>query len=194
MTSVPCCTDDISIAAKILAEGFTAKFSSLGLSDEMTAGLLEDTWERSDNHLYMVNKIDDNIAGAAHLKWNGPYEYTGLSNRDLVQKYGRMHLHRFTIGMNALYEEVDEGDCYIVALAVDEDHRGKGVGATMLDDIADYASDNGFERVTLFVTDKNVGARRLYERSGFRAVRGKQSFFESIYFREPNWTFMARDL
>ena len=56
-------------------------------------------------------------------------------------------------------------------IAVDQDYRGRGIGSQLLRRIIDYARDNGFESVRLDVIDTNPGARRLYERVGFIAVR-----------------------
>ncbi|MCC9604755.1 GNAT family N-acetyltransferase [Blastopirellula sp. JC732] len=51
-------------------------------------------------------------------------------------------------------------------LAVDPDHRGRGVGKALLDEMARYAAEQGCSYLTLEVRADNP-ARRLYQRCGF---------------------------
>ena len=62
----------------------------------------------------------------------------------------------------------------IAQLYVHVDHQGKGIG-TMLLDLAKRESSG---RLRLFTFARNAGARRFYERHGFRIVR--RGF-------EPDW-------
>lgn len=56
---------------------------------------------------------------------------------------------------------------YICGMAVDEGHRGKGIGMMLLDEAERTARDLGFEKLSLIVFEQNVNARRLYERFGY---------------------------
>ncbi|PQO43332.1 GNAT family N-acetyltransferase [Blastopirellula marina] len=51
-------------------------------------------------------------------------------------------------------------------LAVDPEHRGRGVGQALLDEMANYATQQGCSYLTLEVRADNP-ARRLYQRCGF---------------------------
>jgi len=55
-----------------------------------------------------------------------------------------------------------------------EHARGEGIGSRVLDLMIDHARGTGLRQVELFVLDHNDGARRLYERRGFRAVAGRE--------------------
>jgi ribosomal protein S18 acetylase RimI-like enzyme len=57
---------------------------------------------------------------------------------------------------------------YIEALAVQSGERGKGVGTLLLQDAFAWAAADNRKRVALHVLHSNNGARRLYERMGFR--------------------------
>src|SRR5438067_4634426 len=57
---------------------------------------------------------------------------------------------------------------YIEALAVAEEHRGRGLGSRLLADAERCARSIGRSRLALHVLANNTGARRLYERAGFR--------------------------
>ena len=53
-------------------------------------------------------------------------------------------------------------------LAVLPDCRGQGIGSALLQAVAQRARNLGCCKVTLEVIESNAGARRLYERQGFR--------------------------
>lgn len=55
-----------------------------------------------------------------------------------------------------------------------EHARGQGIGSRVLDLMTEHARGTGLRQVELFVLDHNNGARRLYERKGFRAVTGRE--------------------
>ncbi len=67
--------------------------------------------------------------------------------------------------MNIL-KTIRNGDFYILSMAVDKDFRGEGVGSALIDFVEELARVNGSNRLSLDVSDKNEGARRLYERHG----------------------------
>lgn len=56
-------------------------------------------------------------------------------------------------------------------LAVLGECRGQGIGGVLLKAVDDRARELGCCRVTLEVVDDNPGAKRLYERTGFRMVQ-----------------------
>lgn len=58
------------------------------------------------------------------------------------------------------------GDYYILAIAVDKELRGKGIGSILIDSIEDRAVASGSARLALDVSAGNEGARKLYERCG----------------------------
>lgn len=59
----------------------------------------------------------------------------------------------------------------IAALAVDDTQRGRGVGSRLLEAVCALAEERRLRAVRLEVVDTNIGARQLYERMGFVAVR-----------------------
>ena len=56
----------------------------------------------------------------------------------------------------------------IYDLVLDPEHRGRGIGSKLLNAALDVLRDKGAPRAVLFTAEKNVGAHRLFERSGFR--------------------------
>jgi ribosomal protein S18 acetylase RimI-like enzyme len=59
-----------------------------------------------------------------------------------------------------------DGDYYILAIAVDKELRGEGIGSILIDSIEDRAVASGSSRLALDVSAGNEGARKLYERCG----------------------------
>ena len=59
-----------------------------------------------------------------------------------------------------------DGDFYLLAIAVDEEFRGEGVGSALMNSIEDRARASGSARLALDVLPRNERARRLYERCG----------------------------
>ena len=65
------------------------------------------------------------------------------------------------------------GELLMDGIAVAPHLRGQGVGGRLLQAIEDHARCLGERSIRLDVIDTNPGARRLYERSGFTAVRSR---------------------
>ena len=53
-------------------------------------------------------------------------------------------------------------------LLVDPDHRGKGVGAMLLQAMLTRLQERGASQVVLSTAERNEGAQRLFARAGFR--------------------------
>ncbi len=66
-------------------------------------------------------------------------------------------------------------DFYLAGIAVDEEFRGQGVGSLILDKAINIARKKGCKRVVLDVSLDNIGAKRLYENTGFK-VFNKRSY------------------
>ncbi len=67
-------------------------------------------------------------------------------------------------------EDLAPGTWYVNVLAAYPDHRGKGYGAALLGVAERLARAAGRHGMSLIVADTNTGARRLYERCGYREV------------------------
>lgn len=63
------------------------------------------------------------------------------------------------------------GEAYVAQVAVGEGARGLGVGSALLEAAFAKAREAGKAIISLDVVDTNEGARRLYERLGFKVVK-----------------------
>jgi len=65
-----------------------------------------------------------------------------------------------------IVDSIDDGDFYVLFIAVDTDLRGDGIGSILMDSAEERARASGSTRLSLDVSAKNEGARRFYERRG----------------------------
>ena len=57
---------------------------------------------------------------------------------------------------------------YICGMAVLDEHRGNGIGTPLLKPVEQHANEEGLNKLSLIVFEQNIGAKRLYERHGYR--------------------------
>lgn len=69
------------------------------------------------------------------------------------------------------------GEIHINNVAVRPALRGRGLGTALLRDVLDGAAALGAARATLEVRASNEGARRLYERLGFRVEGTRRLYY-----------------
>jgi ribosomal protein S18 acetylase RimI-like enzyme len=88
----------------------------------------------------------------------------------------------FPMEIDAEFEETDpvlvpysvleeDQSYYICGMAVDDGHRGQGIGTGLLDEAERTGRQLGLEKLSLIVFEQNIGARRLYERHGYAEWR-----------------------
>ncbi|HLV80485.1 MAG TPA: GNAT family N-acetyltransferase [Chthonomonadaceae bacterium] len=109
--------------------------------------------------------------GSAGAYWRAVYEELGLL-RGLRAFFGGLSANAF------LNQRIPRAPdlVYIEALAVAEPVRGCGIGTLLLEDAVRWtrACPPGRSRLALHVLYSNTGARRLYERMGFRPWNPRQ--------------------
>jgi ribosomal protein S18 acetylase RimI-like enzyme len=65
-----------------------------------------------------------------------------------------------------ILDTVPEGDFYLQGMAVEPNLRGAGIGSRLMTDAEERARAGGSARLSLDVSAKNEGARKLYARRG----------------------------
>jgi len=66
----------------------------------------------------------------------------------------------------------------LYSLAVDKDHRGKGVGRSLLEATVQLARERGSNSLQLEVSSTNIFAIRLYETFGFNLRARRRAYYE----------------
>jgi ribosomal protein S18 acetylase RimI-like enzyme len=83
---------------------------------------------------------------------------------------------------------------YVHALAAYPAHRGRGLGTALLAEADRRAGHAGKPGLSLIVTDTNTGARRLYERSGYREAAQRKIVKEGWQHPGVNWLLLTKRL
>jgi GNAT superfamily N-acetyltransferase len=79
------------------------------------------------------------------------------------------------IGMARIFAEADvPGRMHLVGMWVDPRHRHRGVAQALVERAVRWAKERRASEVILWVVDRNLPARRLYERAGFRPAGARQ--------------------
>jgi ribosomal protein S18 acetylase RimI-like enzyme len=75
-------------------------------------------------------------------------------------------------------EDLDSGEdssrAELISMWVRPSARGRKVGEALIEATAAWATANGFDRLSLWVTESNEAARGLYERCGFTPTGARQ--------------------
>ena len=67
----------------------------------------------------------------------------------------------------------------LTLIAVDQAHRGGGVGRALVDSALAWAAARGLARIELVTHGRNVAAQRLYQRCGFVTRRVQLQYHKS---------------
>jgi ribosomal protein S18 acetylase RimI-like enzyme len=81
---------------------------------------------------------------------------------------------------------------YVHALAAYPEHRGRGLGTALLAEAGKLAADAGKPGLSLIVSDTNTGARRLYERNGFREAARRKMVKEHGQHPGTDWVLLTK--
>lgn len=73
--------------------------------------------------------------------------------------------------------DVGLGDLYVAEIAIDSSLRGQGLGKKVLLEVIDYARSQNLNRIILDADFRNEGAKRLYEKIGFKEFNKKRLKF-----------------
>lgn len=101
----------------------------------------------------------------------------GIDYRGLLSELGWMKGNRAAVVFSVYERKALEGELLMDGIVVDPEYRGKGVGTLLFSGLTDFAKSEQYSTVRLDVIDTNPGAKRLYERLGFREEKTEQFEF-----------------
>ncbi len=155
-------------AAQIYDEAFGAKFSLAIKSRRVREDVLRRAFVGKFGVTASAGQV---LVGLAGFHTPAGSFTGGIGAGRLLARLG-VFRGLWAIAVFGLYARTPApGELVMDGIAVHEDYRGQGIGSRLLHEIVNYARGNGFKTVRLDVIDINPGARRLYERRGFVAVR-----------------------
>lgn len=91
-------------------------------------------------------------------------------------------------------EDLAPDSWYVNVLATDPEHRGKGHGALLLEVAESHARASARHALSLIVADANAGARRLYERRGYRERARRPMIKERWQHPGRDWVLLLKGL
>ena len=83
---------------------------------------------------------------------------------------------------------------YVNVLAAYPEHRGRGYGAALLAVADRLAADTAKRGLSIIVADTNIGARKLYERCGYREVAKRRMVKEDWQHPGIDWVLLTKPL
>jgi ribosomal protein S18 acetylase RimI-like enzyme len=89
-------------------------------------------------------------------------------------------------------ENLAPGTWYVNVLAAYPEHRGRGYGTRLLGLAEELATASGSEGLSVIVSDANRGARRLYERCGYRVVAERAMVKEGWENAGTSWILLVK--
>jgi GNAT superfamily N-acetyltransferase len=151
--------------AEILYEAFSDVYLPIFHSRIHTLKLLQ----RHIQQDMIFTAIEDGVViGVAGLAFKGR-NFFNPTLLQVIDVLGLDVIHYIAKG-SPLNFELTEDEVNIDSLAVNSDARNRGVGTLLVSWICDHYKKNGYVNASLHVTDKNIEARRFYERLGFKTV------------------------
>jgi ribosomal protein S18 acetylase RimI-like enzyme len=150
------------------AEGFFRLMLGRGASEIIARAYLQSGHTLSYEHVTFAER-DGTIVGMVSA-YTGE-QHSGFSEEPLRQAAGksarRMRVVRTLCApLWRILESIPDGDFYLQSIAVDPEARGAGIGSALMDHVEECARAAGSRRLSLDVSAKNEGARRLYARLG----------------------------
>ena len=91
-------------------------------------------------------------------------------------------------------ENLAPGTWYVNVLAVLPEHRNRGLGAALLRRADETGLRCGKRGMSVIVSDANLGARRLYERLGYREIARRAMVKEGWVNPGRQWVLLTKDL
>ena len=93
------------------------------------------------------------------------------------------------------YARLEEDDSYyICGVALFPEYRGLGIGTRLMALAEQHAREQGFDKLSLIVFEKNEGAMRLYERLGYREAAREAIVPHPLIHFTGDAVLMVRDL
>lgn len=152
--------------AILIYEAFTAKFTALGFDKPTAVEILRTS---CNPDCTFTAHIGRDLVGAAGIMTVNRKFFT-FRLHTLAQYFNPLKALAAYLALN-LEERVAADELKIEALAVDKERRGLGIGTALIQQMEQFAREEGYKVLSLDVVDTNTEARKLYSRLGFEVVK-----------------------
>lgn len=176
---------DVDKVARLVYDVDFRTFDMLFKSPEKAIGTISKSLRDEDLETFtMILDDDGNIIGMLiYYIDKFPHHFNFRSLRLLIVDI----LDYFVLS------DVEPGDLYIAEIAIDDSLRGQGLGKKVILETIEYAREKNLNRVLLDADFRNVGAKRLYEKIGFRQINKKRVKFPGFERGMYNMQYCLKD-
>ncbi|MCM3203630.1 GNAT family N-acetyltransferase [Paenibacillus illinoisensis] len=190
--------------SQLLFQGFCSKFGA-NLNNAQTMMLFETCLaldeQQGKSERFVAMKKDAALGSLGlQLKARSGELRSSITVTELlplwkgIQDVGWRRALGFVLRLACLSHRPVRGEMYIADLTVHERFRGTGVGRAMLEwTLREASTRPGVRYASLHVSGSNLGAKRLYERMGFRTLEVQRSSLMTWLFDEPEWNYMIHE-
>ena len=147
---------------------------------------------RSDHCLSAVNDMGQLVGLAGFQSDRG--RLTPFEADVFLAVYGAWGAKWRQTAARFLPQEIDNRRFLIDGICVAPAWQGQGIGHHLIDALEDQARARGYGEMRLEVLPKNTGARRLYEKRGFRVLHSEKRSFAAWVLGMPPALVMVRRL
>lgn len=153
--------------AKLVYDVDYRTFDMFFKSDKQAIGAISKylSKKKSNDYFKVILDDDKNIIGYVSI-------YLHDDGHDFYLKSPRLYI--VDILDHFVLCDIEKDDLYLAEIAIDESQRGKGLGRKVVCDVINYAKSKNYKRVTLDADFRNKGAKKLYEKIGFKEFNKKR--------------------
>ena len=145
--------------------------------------------EKYLNLNYAIAAMDQSeLIGMAGFSIHEGSLTSNISYKSLISNLGIVKGNRAALILR-MYERKNESEQLVMdGITVNQKYRRMGIRYNLLSELKEYALENDFRNIRLDVIDKNIQAKKLYEKAGFKTIKeeyfpflGKLLGFSGVY-------------
>ncbi len=174
---------------EILMTAFNKKFSSVIKNEEKLRKLMK-KYINFENAFYCY--YEGEIVGVLGFESKNK-KFDKINFWTLLFEIGIIKMIKTILLYAPFSRKLKENEIRIIAIAVDENKRGLGIGTHLLQKFYNYSREEKFQKILLEVVDTNPKAKKLYKEHNFKDSnyikldsRHKAAGFNGVYFMEKN--------
>jgi len=181
---------------EIMIDAFFEKLKLIYYHDKYAAYniIKSETYRNIQNNRHYAARLDGKVVGILELISNDNLKNYARSFRTYNKYLGFLRAFKTFTMTRFEIPRLDSKTIYIDNLAVDKNHRRKGVAGKMLSFAEDTARKNGKSALTLWVAAKNKSAYERYKKSGFSDIFTKSFKMLENYLGYRDWIYMGKEI
>lgn len=199
----PLSSESILASSALFFQSFKSKFIMLKKSADTTLqSLIDEIWQiqfadKSEKQ-FVVTYQGKVVAAFGITLTDQPVKPQRIPRREVLRLIKQYSLVTFLKAqwICSLFKYTPEhNEAYIAYIGVDQQFQGKGIGKFILNWINQYAKLNTqIKHISLYVSETNLGAKKLYEQIGFKADRYEKSAITKLTMGVHGWFYMNLNL